>query len=138
MSREKMEAMMDELVSSQEGEVRKEFALRNKSVEEQEGAIRYNEGKTDWNLMHWPSMEHLIRVLKFGEKKYGRLNYMKGHDQIDTLNSLTRHIAAMHSGELYDKETGELHAAHGIANCMFWIYNHIKDNQKSVELGKVT
>lgn len=37
---------------------------------EHETALRYNEGKTRWSLVHFPSLEPLVRVLEFWAKKY--------------------------------------------------------------------
>lgn len=35
-----------------------------------EKALRYNEGKLQWSLVHYKSLEPMIRVLEYGAHKY--------------------------------------------------------------------
>ena len=97
-----------------------------------EKAIRDNEGKTDWAIMPWEALEEAVKVLKWGEKHYGRFNWLNGNglDQTDTLNSLSRHTIAVLKGEIKDPKTGELHIAHALCNCLFWITKYIKEEKE--------
>ena len=47
-------------------------------------ALRYNEGKPQWSLVDFDSIEPLVRVLEYGCIKYERDNWKKGlnKDQI--------------------------------------------------------
>ena len=65
---------------------------------------RFNEGKLRWSLVHYKSLEPLVRVLEFGAKKYGDYNWQKGLDKKEILESAMRHLTALMDGEVYDKE----------------------------------
>lgn len=91
-------------------------------------ADRHNQGKTEYSLIDYKSLEPLARVLTFGKQKYSRGNWQQGLDQIEILDSLQRHC-----GELIDKvnanqpevddESGEHIIGHIMANCMFYLYH---------------
>ena len=87
---------------------------------------RFNKGKPRWSLVHYKSIEPLVRVLEFGAKKYGIDNWKKGLKEDEILDSAFRHIIAMMDGEYKDAESGLSHAGHVIANMMF--YQYYKDN----------
>ena len=40
-------------------------------------AMRFNEGKLQWSLVHYKSLEPMIRVLEFGAKKYTKVDKFK-------------------------------------------------------------
>ena len=44
---------------------------------EKEKGSRFNQGKLRWSLVHFKSLEPLVRVLEFGAKKYGDYNWQK-------------------------------------------------------------
>lgn len=88
-------------------------------------AARFNSEKPKWGLVHYESMEPMIRVLEFGAKKYAPFNWMKPMDTREILESIQRHVAALMDGELVDKESGISHMGHIQANTMFYNY-HIK------------
>jgi len=92
-------------------------------------SIRYNLGKPRWSLLHYPSIEPLVRVMEYGERKYTRNNWKIGLDKLEILDSLSRHLFALINGEERDKETKELHAGHIMANAMFYIY-HVNEEIK--------
>ncbi len=55
----------------------------------------------------------IARALKSGGEKYGRGNYRKSDILITTyVGAIRRHVAAWHSGEDYDPDTGLHHLAH--------------------------
>jgi len=95
-----------------------------------EKALRYNEGKPKWSLVHFKSLEPLVRVLMYGAKKYAPFNWQKPMDNREILDSLQRHLAALMDGEIKDTESGELHMGHIMANALFWIYHYNKKNKK--------
>lgn len=98
------------------------------SKEAVDKSLRYNDGKPQWSLVHLKSLEPLVRVLEYGAKKYERDNWKKGLDPQEILDSIIRHIAELQSGEDRDKESGELHIGHIMANCMFYVYHKYVKN----------
>lgn len=90
--------------------------------------LRYNSGKLRWSLMHYESMEPMIRVLMYGAAKYttaeasGDHNWKKGLNPTEILECLQRHLAALMDGEELDKESGLPHIAHIQCNAMFYSY----------------
>lgn len=91
-------------------------------------AARFNDGKPKWGLVHYESMEPMIRVLEFGALKYAPKNWQKLMDTTEILESMQRHLAALMDGELVDKESGLSHMGHIQANAMFYNY-HIKNKE---------
>lgn len=97
-------------------------------------ALRYNEGKPDWSLLHFASLIPMIRVLEFGMNKYttrddsgkilvsGRHNWQKGMARHEVLSCLQRHLAALMDGEETDAESGQSHMGHIMCNAMFYCY----------------
>ena len=87
---------------------------------------RFNEGKPKWSLVHFKSMEPLVRVLEYGAKKYSSDNWKVGLDKKEILESLSRHLFALMDGEELDKESGLSHIGHIQANALFWEYHNNK------------
>lgn len=85
-------------------------------------ATRHNKGKLEWSLLHYKSLEPLIKVLMFGANKYSRDNWKLGQDPKKVLESLQRHVAALMDGETNDSESGLPHIGHVMANAMFYSY----------------
>lgn len=94
-------------------------------------AIRFNEGKVEWALVHFRSLEPMVRVLEFGAKKYSPDNWKKGLPERKVMESMQRHLAAMMDGEENDSETGLPHQAHIMCNCMFLSYQQLKHNEET-------
>lgn len=82
-------------------------------------ALRDNAGKPQLSFVlgFRKALGALARVFEQGAIKYERDNWRKGGkpDQ-EYLDSAMRHLAALGSGELYDPDTGCLHAAHVMWN----------------------
>ena len=102
-------------------------------MKEKEQALRYNNNKPHWSLVHFDSLEPLVRVLEYGEKKYttvdasgnvisGRNNWKKGMPLSAIMESLFRHVNRILNGEFTDKESGQPHIGHVMANAMFASY----------------
>lgn len=90
---------------------------------EEQKALRYNEGKLQWHLIHWQSMEPMVKVLEFGAKKYDPWNWQKGMPVSALLDSTMRHLLAISRGELLDPKSGLPHTGHIQSNIMFLEYN---------------
>jgi hypothetical protein len=91
-------------------------------------AARFNEGKPQWSLVHFKSLEPMVRVLEFGCIKYDRNNWKKAMDTSKILESMQRHLAALFDGEEVDSETGISHMGHIQCNAMFYNYHKDKEN----------
>lgn len=95
-------------------------------------ALRFNENKPKWSLIHYKSLEPMIRVLEFGEKKYGAFNWQKpGLEPKEILESLQRHLASLMDGQDLDKETKLHHIGHIMSNAMMYSYHNVINNPKS-------
>jgi hypothetical protein len=105
--------------------------------DKKEEAQRYNEGKPKWSLVHFKSLEPLVKVLMYGENKYSTDNWKKGLPKREILNSMMRHMAALVDGQDVDEESKEHHIGHIMANCMFYSYFYcyfnVADGDKSSE-----
>lgn len=107
--------------------------LQKAIKEHNQKALRYNEGKPKWSLVHFKSLEPLVRVLMYGVKKYARDNWKKGLDRQEILDSMQRHLAALIDGQEIDPESQEHHIGHIMCNCMFYSYFNIIGEDLSSE-----
>ena len=81
--------------------------------------LRYNKGKTRYDLIPPFAQEQYGRVLTKGAEKYAERNWEHGMEWSKVIASLERHIQAIKRGEDYDPETGLLHSAHVMCNAAF-------------------
>lgn len=86
-------------------------------------ALRFNEGKPKWSMVHFPSLEALPHVLEYGAQKYEVDNWKKPMDLSEILNSMMRHQIDLMEGKLIDEESGLPIIGHLVANCMFFSYH---------------
>lgn len=84
-----------------------------------ESALRYNDGKPRYDLLHPIAQRGIVNVLTKGAVKYSPKNWHKGMSWMSVLASMKRHIAAFELGEDIDPETGELHVDHIQCNAHF-------------------
>lgn len=95
-------------------------------------AMRFNEGKPKWSLVHYKSLEPMIRVLEFGALKYAPRNWQKPMPLEQILESMQRHLAALMDGEELDEESKIHHIGHIMCNAMFYNYHYnILKNEKN-------
>jgi hypothetical protein len=95
--------------------------------------MRFNQGKIEWSLVDFKSLEPLVKVLTFGKEKYERDNWKLGGEntsQQSLMDSLLRHATALADGQQIDPESGLHHIGHIMCNCLFYSYHHIMKNQK--------
>ena len=85
-------------------------------------ALRYNEGKLQWSMIDFKSLEGMVKVLEMGAQKYSRNNWKLGMPVTQVCESLMRHLFAFMSGEDKDPESGESHMSHVLVNAMFVEY----------------
>lgn len=86
------------------------------------GGLRYNEDKLKWSLVDFDSLENMVHVLMYGEKKYDSHNWKKGLPYTSTVESMLRHLYAFLKGEDIDPESGLPHTGHIMCNAMFLDY----------------
>jgi hypothetical protein len=85
-------------------------------------ALRYNNGKLQWSLVDFDSLEGLVKVLEYGATKYSKNNWKKGMPVTQVSESLMRHLYAFLKGEDVDPESGCRHISHVMCNAMFIEY----------------
>lgn len=81
--------------------------------------LRFNKGKLRYDLVNPYAHEQMVKILTIGSNKYSERNWEAGMAWSNVISSLKRHLAAIEAGEDYDKESGELHAAHVACNAHF-------------------
>ena len=96
------------------------------------GASRDNSGKPKYSILPLDCLDGTVRILEFGAKKYGRNNWRKGLDPLETLDSLMRHLVHVQkalednnydgtNGRLYDPDHGYADAHAVVVNALFLI-----------------
>jgi hypothetical protein len=88
-------------------------------------ALKFDDGKLDWSLLPWDTLEEIIKVLQFGAGKYSPWNWAEGDGfKYNRLfNSSMRHfIAWFWRREDKDPETGLSHIAHLGCNVLFLLH----------------
>jgi hypothetical protein len=99
-----------------------EFMKALSDRDKQEQALRYNQGKLQWSLVDFDSLEGLVKVLEHGAAKYAPDNWKKGMPVTQVSESLMRHLFAFLRGEDVDPESGCRHLSHVMCNVMFLEY----------------
>lgn len=96
-------------------------------------AVKFDQGKRDWSLLPYDSIEEIIKVLEFGAKKYNEpgqgpdtWNWAKGAGlgKWRTLAAIFRHLTSYAKGETYDPESGLNHLAHVGCGVLFLLHYH--------------
>ena len=88
-------------------------------MENDDKALRFNDGKLQWSLVDFESLEPMVKVLEFGAKKYAPNNWKKGLETTKIIESMLRHTFALLKGENNDPESGINHVGHIQCNAMF-------------------
>ena len=94
-------------------------------------AVKYDDGKADWSLVPFESLEGMVKVLEFGANKYAGWNWTTngGFSYTRVLRSCLRHIFAYMRGEDNDPESGLSHIHHAMCNLLF-ISHYIGNKEK--------
>lgn len=97
--------------------------------QDKQGALRYNEGKREWSLVDFESLEPMVEVLEFGAKKYAPHNWKKGLSTTKILESMLRHVFELLQNKDLDEESKLPIIGHVMCNAMFYAYmvKHKKD-----------
>lgn len=131
----------------------------NLKLEQMEKSLRYNQNKPKWSMVHFKSLEPLVKVLEYGAHKYsiftdgtnqykgsevtpeevkelgltlvssGKDNWKIDLNEMEILESLSRHLFALMDGEQNDPESGLPHIGHIMCNTVFYDYHHNKNSK---------
>lgn len=80
--------------------------------------LRFNEGKTRFDLLEPYAIEQLAKIFTKGAEKYAPNNWLKGMPWMDVIASLKRHLNKFEQGEDFDNESQLLHMAHVAWNAL--------------------
>ena len=94
-------------------------------------AVKHDDGKPDWSLVPFESLEGMVKVLEFGAQKYAGWNWTTngGFPYMRVLRSCLRHLFAWSRGEDKDPESGLSHIHHAMCNLLF-ISHYIGNKEK--------
>lgn len=85
--------------------------------------MKFDNDKNRLELVHWPFVEDIGRVLTYGAGKYAANNWQVLSEAEDRyFAAAMRHLLAWRAGEIEDPETGLNHLAHVATNLMFLHY----------------
>jgi hypothetical protein len=88
---------------------------------EPSAGMKFDNGKLDYTLLPWDSVDEVVKVLEFGAKKYARDNWKHvDNAEVRYLAAAFRHMVQYNNGEKNDAETGLSHLAHATC-CMLFI-----------------
>ena len=98
--------------------------------------MKFNEGKPNPSLFYSSALYETVFVRAYGIKKHGSVDGWKTTKPIEHFNAAIRHIRAVIDGEKYDLESGKLHLAHAICDCMFEIERSCENLVKEIKEQK--
>lgn len=85
--------------------------------------IKNDQEKPDLSLIPAEFSAETAKAFMWGEKKYGRYNYLNGMDWHRLIAATKRHVDAFQEGEDKDPESGYLHLGHAAASlAMLLVY----------------
>lgn len=99
------------------------------------GAVKADHGKAEYHLIPHETLEAVGRVLKNGAEKYDEHNWRKGMKWSRLFNATMRHMWAFWRGEDLDRDSGEPHLAHVLANVMFLLSYQVNQNGEDDRYG---
>lgn len=85
----------------------------------QEPGTKFDAGKPRTELLPWPALFEVAKVLTKGAEKYGDWNWRKGMSYSRLLGAATRHLGAWANGENLDQEFEISHLAHAACCLLF-------------------
>lgn len=90
---------------------------------ETDKGLKYDAGKTRWELFPVEVLEEVAKVFTYGAQKYDADNWRDGMKWRRFIGALWRHVSAWMMGEDKDPETGFNHLAHAIC-CLIMLLGH--------------
>ena len=112
-------------------DLRKQLDAWPSSQNTSEVAVKHDDGKADWSLVPFESLEGMVKVLEFGAQKYAGWNWTTngGFSYMRVFRSCLRHLFAWSRGEDLDPESGLSHIHHAMCNLLF-ISHYIGNKEK--------
>jgi hypothetical protein len=86
---------------------------------EKSPGLKFDTGKTPFELLSTTWLVGVSQVLAFGAQKYAAHNWRKGMQHSRLIGAALRHIFAYLNGEDHDPETGLCHLHHASCCLMF-------------------
>lgn len=103
----------------------------NKKLSIQTRGIKFDAGKTRWDLLPLRTVEEIVKVYTFGAGKYGDNNWQNLPDGYNRYKAaMFRHLAASERGEQLDSESGLPHLAHMAWNAIALLHFYMEDLNK--------
>lgn len=65
------------------------------------------DGKPDYSLLPEVFLTQVARAMMAGQVKYGKFNYLKGHNICQLTSAIQRHAKAIEKGEWWDEDTSK-------------------------------
>lgn len=91
----------------------------------------YKDRKVRMDLLPWPELEEIAKVLTKGAEKYAPNNWknlQNGYERYKA--AMLRHLCEVEKGNIYDEDTGCMHAAQIAVNAIFMLHFKIKERDK--------
>ena len=114
------------------GEVINENAPLLKKLAE---GTKHDAGKPDMTLLPRAGKEEIAKAFMYGQKLYGRKNYLKGMEWTRLLAAAERHVTAFNDGEDFADDSKVHHLGHAGACIMMLLEYYTKkigtDNRKT-------
>ena len=86
------------------------------------------DGKLRMDLLPWPELEEVARVLTAGAKKYGANNWQNLDDGYNRyLGAMLRHLTEVQRGNIIDSDTGCFHIAQVATNALFMLHFKLQE-----------
>lgn len=102
-------------------------AVANVAADKAANGLRYNAGKTRYELLPPEWLRALAEVMTAGAEKYAPRNWEKGMDHSVMVGCLFRHLIAYMEDEVHDRETGCHHLAHAAWNLLALMSYDLRD-----------
>lgn len=84
---------------------------------------KHDGGKQRWDLLPWPEVAEVVKVVTFGAEKYAPDNWKSVPSAKDRyFAAAMRHLVAWRAGEREDRESGVNHLAHAACCILFMLY----------------
>ena len=94
------------------------------SEEIKEVGQKFDDGKARHELIYYPAIIGIAKILTFGAKKYADNSWQNlPNRKTRYFSSLMRHLLAYWMGEKTDDESGMSHLDHAMTNLMFLKYD---------------
>jgi hypothetical protein len=83
--------------------------------------VKFDEGKTRYDLLPVEGVEAVADILGFGARKYAARNWEQGMDWSRPYGAALRHLMSWWAGEDFDRDSGRSHLWHAATNLFFLI-----------------